>query len=144
VHLDRSANAEIALRTRRPPNRLFLISLLGVLAWTFGLFFVYWLRTGSWTITTPDALGTILWFGPLLVLTPLVVTVPLALIEPRGILRSDSHRKAVDLSALALELRPDLFEFVAEPSMAMRDCVRRDGHRIGSGPRVQPSMPREC
>jgi hypothetical protein len=35
-------------------------------------------------------------------------------------------RKAVDLSAVILELRPDLFEFVAEPSMSMRGCVRRE------------------
>jgi hypothetical protein len=34
-------------------------------------------------------------------------------------------RQAVDLSAVALSLRPDLFEFVAEPSMAMVGCVRR-------------------
>jgi hypothetical protein len=52
-------------------------------------------------------------------------------------------RKAVDLSAIVLELRPDLFEFVAEPSMAMRGCVRRDGRRIGSGPVYSPSITRE-
>ncbi len=189
----------ITLRTRRLPNRLFAISLLGVLAWTFGGSFVYWLRTGSATVLdgTLDPLATIVWFGPLLVISPFILVIPTALIEPRGIFRSfyamptvvrlnrvelswtmpngvsgraawndlggvstygnavgttdlfdtagveiaefeggfiGGDRKSVDLSAVVLELRPDLFEFVAEPSMAMRGCVRR-------GPTDRPPSP---
>jgi hypothetical protein len=84
VDFDRSTEAEISLRTRRPPNRLFAIWLLGVLVLTFGGFFVYWLRTGSWTITTLDAIGSILWFGPLLVASPYILVPTLRLVEPHG------------------------------------------------------------
>jgi hypothetical protein len=198
VHLDSSAEAEVTLRTRRLTNGLYLVALLGALAWTFGGFFVNAeIRNG-----TLDTLGTVIWaviwWGPLIVFVPLVRIFPLALIEPRGIFRwfyaeptvvhlthdelswtmpngvtgqaawndvggvstygdaggnstqlfdltgveiaefeggfIDSTRKAVDLSAVVLELRADLFEFVAEPSIAMRGCIRRHGRRIGLVP----------
>jgi len=190
VQLDRPADPEITLRTRRLTNRRYLIALLGALAWTFAGSFLNE-EIGNRTF---DALGDVIWaliwWGPLIFFMPLVGIFPLALIEPRGILRSfyaeptvlrlnhdelswtmpngvtgrtawkdvggvssyasdgqnttqlfdangveiaefdggfiGGDRKAVDLSAVVLELRPDLFEFVAEPSMAIRGCVRRE------------------
>ena len=195
MDLDHSAEAQITLRTRRLPSNVYVIALLGGLAWTFGGSFVN-AEIGNGRL---DTLGTIMWaviwWGPLIFFMPLVGIFPLALIEPRGIFRSfyaeptlvglnhdelswtmpngvtgraawndvggvssyasggpnTTHlfdvagvevaefeggfigrdRKAVDLSAVILELRPDLFEFVAEPSMAMRGCVRREGDRLG-------------
>ena len=63
------SEGRVRIRERWPePNGLYLVFTLGVIAYTFAGFFVYWLRTGHTTVGEGGSLtgiGRIIWMAPL-------------------------------------------------------------------------------